>query len=423
MFYSPRLLDSILDTFFAELPAVALEGAKGVGKTATATQRARQTVHLDNPRERASLAADPYDIANRSLPLLLDEWQLLPEVWDVVRRLVDEGAAGASFLLTGSATPSPEKKTHSGAGRITTFTMRPLAFAERAIVTPSVSLANLLAGKAEIGGDSEFTVRDYTEEMLRSGFPGIRNYSPEVREVQLDAYLDYALDRNVEIEGVNVHRRETLRAWLAAYGAASATQASYTAILNAATAAIPDKPARRSVEIYRDYLSRIFLLDPIPAWTPAFTPLGRLTLSPKHHLVDPALAARLARVGVDELMRGEGEVVGGAGEGTWLGNLFESFVAQSVRVYAQVARARVSHMRVQDGRHEVDLILEGRGGRVLAIEVKLSGAISDSDVKHLLWLKEKLGDKLIDALVVHTGPRAYRRPDGVGVVPFALLGP
>lgn len=424
MAYKMRLLDRLLDEVFPELPAVAIEGAKGVGKTATAERRAASVVRLDRSFERNLLAADPWDLANRQTPLLIDEWQLLPEVWDVVRRLVDEGEGGGRFLLAGSATPKPGRRTHSGAGRIVSARMRPLSFFERDLVAPTVSLHALLEGKADIGGDSPFAVRDYCEEMLRSGFPGIRGASPRARQIQLDSYLDYVIDREVEAEETGSrNRRATLRAWIAAYGAATATQASYTAILDAATAGTPDKPGKRSVQVYRDYLERIFMLDPLPAWTPAFTPLRRLTQSPKHHLVDPALAARLAGVGIDGLMRGEGRVLGGGAEATWLGNLFESFVVQSVRVYAEAGMARAYHMRLQEGRHEVDIVVEGDDGRVVAIEVKLASAVSEADAKHLRWLKGQLGDQLAAAIIVNTGPRAYRMPDGVAVVPFALLGP
>ncbi len=110
-------------------------------------------------------------------------------------------------------------------------------------------------------------------------------------------------------------------------------------------------------------------------------------------------------------------------DGTLLGHLFEALVTLSVRVYAQAAEAEVRHLRTKGGRHEVDLIVERPDGRVLALEVKLAGAVSDDDVKHLLWLRERMGGDLVDAAVVTTGADAYRRADGVGVIPAALLGP
>ena len=122
-------------------------------------------------------------------------------------------------------------------------------------------------------------------------------------------------------------------------------------------------------------------------------------------------------------MRGRGKIVGNTSESVWLGNLFESLAVQSVRVYAQANDARVRHLRLQEGRHEVDIIVEGDDGTVVAMEVKLAATIDDSDVRHLRWLKEQLGDQLVDAIVINTGQYAYRRQDGIGVIPLALLGP
>lgn len=176
------------------------------------------------------------------------------------------------------------------------------------------------------------------------------------------------------------------------------------------------------MDSYRDHLARLFILDPIPAWIPVFNPLKRLTQSPRHHLVDPALAARLAGVGKAGLLMGEGEPVANA-TGTWLGALFESLAAQSTRVYAEAASARTGHLRTKETDREIDLIVEREDRKVVAIEVKLSETVSDNDVRHLNWLADQLGDRLADRVLITTGEHAFRRPDGVAVVPRALLGP
>jgi predicted AAA+ superfamily ATPase len=150
--------------------------------------------------------------------------------------------------------------------------------------------------------------------------------------------------------------------------------------------------------------------------------LRRLTKKPKHHLVDPALAANLAGVDERALLSGSPTRVAPAA-GTWLGAPFESLVTQSVRVYAADADASVGHMRSADTSREVDLIVEDRSLATLAIEVKLSQTVSDADVRHLNWLADQPGNRLADKVVITTGPHAYRRPDGVAVVPLALLGP
>jgi predicted AAA+ superfamily ATPase len=151
--------------------------------------------------------------------------------------------------------------------------------------------------------------------------------------------------------------------------------------------------------------------------------LNRLAQPPKHHLADPALAVRLLGLDVDALMQGSEAGPAIPRNGTLLGHLFESLVTLSVRTYAQAAEARVRHLRLHGGRREVDLIVERADQCVVAIEVKLSGKVGDEDVKNLLWLREQIGDDLLDAAVVHTGPQAYRRKDGIAVIPAALLGP
>lgn len=423
MAYRRRIVDDVLDELFPHLAAIALEGAKGVGKTATASQRATTSFSLNLPRQRETVAADLDYITQVPPPVLIDEWQLMPSIWDRVRKAVDDDGAGGQFLLAGSAGVAPGVRIHSGAGRIVSIAMRPLSLAERGLVEPTVSLAELLSGtEPSIRGQSPVGISTYVEEILGSGFPGIRGLPARARDIQLDSYIARIVERELPETGVTVRRPGALRAWLTAYGAATATDASYSTILDTATAGEENKPARATVDAYREHLTRIFVLDPIPAWIPVFNPLKRLTHSPKHHLVDPALAARLVGVGQTGLLRGEGDRVA-AESGTWLGALFESLAAQSVRVYAEAASAYIGHLRTKDTAHEIDLIVEGADRRVVAIEVKLSESVGDKDVRHLNWLRDRIGDRLADRVLITTGDYAYRRTDGVAVVPLALLGP
>ncbi|QTV80577.1 ATP-binding protein [Microbacterium sp. NIBRBAC000506063] len=423
MGYRRRVLDEVLDAVLPELPAIALEGAKGVGKTATASRRATSVLSLNDPRNRASVAANYDLIADLDTPVFIDEWQLEPQVWDRVRQSVDDDpTAGGQFLLAGSAGLAAGTRIHSGAGRIISLTMRPMALSERGIEDASVSLRDVHSGGALIKGMTGLRVKDYVDEILRSGFPGIRDLSEDARSRQLEGYLARIVERDMPENGIIVRRPAALRAWLRAYAAAVASTADYTKILDAATAGQPDKPAKATIESYREHLLRLYILDPVEAWSPAFAPLKRLTYSPKHHLVDPALAATLVGVGAKGLLLGEGEMVSST-TGTWLGALFESLAVQSVRVYAEAMNARIGHLRTKKGEHEVDIIVETNDMRCTAMEVKLSDTVHDSDVRHLHWLRQQLGDRLADAVVLYTGPHAYRRPDGIAVVPLALLGP
>lgn len=422
MAYQRRIVDDALDLYFPHLAAIALEGAKGVGKTATATQRAATVLDLSRESQFEIFAADPEQVVGETPPVLIDEWQLVPAVWNVVKRAVDADATGGRFLLAGSAGIAPGVRVHTGAGRIVSLKMRPLSIAERGLVSPTVSLAALLGGeRPPVTGSSPVTLAGYTEEILRSGFPGIRDLPEPARELQLDSYIERIVSQELPDNGLMVRKPRALRAWMAAYGAATATTATYSRILDAATANEADKASRATYSSYREHLARIFVLDPVEAWIPVFNPLKRLTKSDKHHLIDPALAARLAGVTRADLLRGHGERVGAAG--SWLGALFESLVTQSVRVYADAARATIAHLRTQETDREIDLIVEGQDRKIVAVEVKLSTTVDDKDVRHLHWLEDRLGERVADKVVITTGERAYRRRDGVAVVPLALLGP
>jgi predicted AAA+ superfamily ATPase len=422
--YLPRVVDLELDDLLGELPALAVDGAKGVGKTETASRLADLVIELDDPARLELLRADMSWLDSVQGTVLVDEWQRHPPIWDFVRREVDSGAKAGRFLLTGSASPA-DAGVHSGAGRIVRLRMRPMALAERDLICPTVSLGTFLGGgtnRPKVAGESPLGLADYVEEILASGFPAIRVTTGRARRALLTGYIERVVDRDFLELGHQVRRPETLRAWLAAYAAATASTTSYNALLDAATAGQVDKPAKTTTIAYRDTLTRLWLLDPVPGWAPGYGHLGRLAQGPKHHLADPALAATLLGVDADKLITGDHAEWPVPRDGSLLGALFESLVALSIRVYAQAHEATVSHLRLHDGRHEVDFIVERADGAVVAFEVKLGAAVGGDDVKHLLWLRDQLGERLLDAVVISTGPTAYRRPDGIAVVPAALLG-
>lgn len=417
-----RVVDAEVGELSSALPAVAIVGAKGVGKTATATRRATTVHALDDPAQRSVAAADPARLLESAPPVLIDEWQYVPACWDLVRRAVDAGADPGRFLLTGSASPAGVE-THSGAGRIVSVRMRPLALSERGVEQPTVSLRELLnGGRPPVRGRTDLRLGDYVQEILRSGFPGIRALSGRPLRAQLDSYLDRIVDRDFPELGHSLRNPAALRRWMTACAAASSTTASFETIRDAATGGEGDKPAKTTTQPYRDVLERLWILDPVPAWAPTRNRIRRLSSPPKHQLADPALAARLLGLDTDALLSGRDAGPPIKRDGTQLGRLFESLCTLSLRVYAQASEARISHLRTNGGEHEVDLIVERDDGCVLAVECKLTRDIRDDDIRHLNWLSRQLGDSLIDRVVLTTGTEAYRRPDGVAVIPAALIG-
>ncbi|MGC0252433.1 AAA family ATPase [Pseudactinotalea sp. Z1748] len=231
-------------------------------------------MRLDSRAIREPVAADPELVRRQETPLLIDEWQKVPEVWDVVRRVIDESPIGGQFLLAGSASPAPDATAHSGAGRIGRLRMRPMTLAERGVTEPTVSIRALLSGTREpLTGSSSLGLSDYIEEVVASGFPAIRPLSPRARRFQLgrfqlDSYLRNAVDRDVPEQGLAVRKPESMLAWLRAYAAATSTTASYSRILNAATPGQGDKPAASTGFAYRDVLTSLWLIDPVPVAYP-----------------------------------------------------------------------------------------------------------------------------------------------------------
>jgi len=301
--------------------------------------------------------------------------------------------------------------------------MRPMSQFERRSETPSVSLSQLLAGgRPDIAGETDVTLDHYAREVCDSGFPGVRRAGPDVRPDLLDGYLDRATDHDLLLMGHRVRRPGNVRRWLAAYAAASSTTASYETIRDASTGGESAKPAKTTTTVYRDLLEAMWLVDPLQAWWPLGNPLSRLKRGPKHHLADPALAARLLGATASGFVSGSPSAVRGLGAGPLLGALFESLVTLDVRVYAQAVGAAVGHLRTWNDDREIDLIVE-KDRRILAVEVKMTATPGSEDTAHLRWLSERLGSDLADAIIVTTGRHAYRDRHGIAVVPAVLLGP
>lgn len=412
--YRERVVDARLRWLLDHFAAVAIEGPRSVGKTSTATRLARTTYRFDDPVARDAAQLDPRSFLSGEEPILLDEWQQAPRLWDAVRRAVDDDGRPARFLLTGSA--STDAPTHSGAGRILTLRMRPMTLSERGIGEERVSLRALASGQHELatGPPSQVRLEDYARSIITSGFPALVDSDSEVAKAWLDGYLSRVATVDLpEAADTDVRAPGTFRRWLTAYAAASGTTASYESIRDAATPGEDSKPSRATTLRYRDALERLWLVEEQPAWLPVGTRLHRLGKAAKHHVADPGLAARLLGLSEDALRR----------DAATFGRLFESLVTHTCRVHAEPLGARVAHFRTRGGEREVDVIVELDDGRVLAIEAKLGADVDRRDVRHLLWLREELGDRVADLVVVTTGLVAHRRPDGVAVVPLALLGP
>lgn len=423
MEYMPRVVEQELDELMSGVAAISIEGAKAVGKTATALRRSTTVFQLDDPAQLEVVAAQPNRLVSGSPTTLIDEWSRYRSSWDLVRRAVDEDRTAGRFLLTGSASEDAGS-LHSGAGRIVSLRMRPMTLVERGVGMPTVGLAGLLAESATIEGTTDVGLEDYVDEILASGFPGLRGLSRRVVSAELDGYVSRIVEKDFAMMGRPVRNPAALRRWMTAYAAATSTTASAETIRRAAGEAGAAAPSRPTAIPYDQILRNLWVADPLPAWYPARkSAISRVVGQEKHHLVDPALAARLLNASAAALLAGREFGPSIPRTGTLLGSLFESLAALSVRVFAQAAEARVYHYRTKGGEREIDLIVEGPDLRVLPIEVRLAATVDDGDGRHLQALKADLRDDVLDMVILTTGTEAYRRKDGVAVVPLALLGP
>lgn len=418
--YKRRIIDDVLDELLPSFAAISIDGARAIGKTATGSQRTKTILDLDLPEVRELIQADPNYLSRANTPVLIDEWQQVPEVWDRVRRLVDSDPTGGRFILAGSAAPVGVS-IHSGAGRIMGFRMRPLSVAERHLVSPTVRVRDLLGeGAPAIHGDSDIELRDYVHEILASGFPQARQMNDRPRKVWLDNYTERVITHDFTEQGHRIRQPELLRGWLRGYARATASATTFTKIAATLDPGEATGPTKTTSIAYRDVLSSLYLLDQVEAWSLSRKLHSRASLAPKHFLADPALSARLLDLDEAKLLSAT-QPVSNNGARTRLGNFFEALVALSLHTYAEANDARVSHFRDHDGRHEIDFIIHRGDAEAIGVEVKMKAAITDHDVRHLLWLRETLPDQIADLVVINTGSHAYRRTDGIAVVPLALL--
>lgn len=414
--YSPRITDAELTRRLAASGAVLIEGPKACGKTESARQQAASEVRLDTDvNARQAVAIDPSLILGGPPPLLIDEWQTEPAIWNHVRRAVDDRGTAGQFILTGSAVPPDDATRHTGAGRITRMRMRPMSLFELGRSSGDVSLAALLSGSPAHATDVGLRVSDLADLVARGGWPGFRDRSLDDALQALRDYLGEVC--RVDIARVDGVRREPGRVERLVRSLARNT-ATYvsarTLRSDAAESGVPLSDA--TVASYLDSLARLMVIEDQPAWAPHLRSKYRLRQAAKRHFVDPALAVAALRAGPERLL----------GDLNFFGFLFESLVVRDLRIYAQALDARVLQYRDSEGL-EVDAIVETVDGRWSAFEIKLGHAQVEEAAKSLITFSRRIdttacGEPACLGVIVATG-FGYVRLDGVAVIPIGTLGP
>lgn len=409
--YRPRLVDRVLDELLEQVSAVVVTGPRACGKTTTASRRVATVVQLNAVAQAAAFVADP-DTALRGLPepVLLDEWQEVPGVFGAARRAVDADPRPDRFYLTGSVRAEHENEVWPGTGRFVRVAMYPMTVRERlGDVLAEPFLDRLAAGEELIVPSDTPDLRGYVALAMQSGFPAAAlRLSGRPQRMWLQSYIEDLLTYDVEsLEDPVTRRRDPqrLRSYFEAYALSSAGVPDHKTIFEAAGV------AKATAVQYEDLLMRLQVVDHLPAWSS--NRLKRLIRAPKRYLVDAALMVAALRLGEDAVIA----------DGDILGRLLDTFVVSQLRPEAALASSepRLFHLRTEAGRHEVDVIAELGGGRVIGIEIKADAAPRAHDARHLDWLAGELGDRFVGGVVLHTGPRIYSLGDRIIAAPISTL--
>lgn len=422
--YEKRLLDKVLKEYTQDLPAILLEGAKAVGKTETCSQLAKTKYSMDNLAQRELLHNNPEIILKKEKPVLIDEWQLEPEMWSFVRHAVDDGLPNGSVLFTGSSI-RVNSRIHSGAGRIIRLKLRPYTVEERQMSDSYISVNDLFKFDANstVDGETTKTLIDYLDEIYRSGFPGIRKKSSSrIRKSLLEGYVENIAEHEFEENGFKIKSPQSLLTWMRIYAAAIGTETKQQTLIKAATSDY-DIPSRPTINRYREALQVLYIIDEVKPFLPMGKVYSNLSKAPKHFMLDPAIALVLLGVEEDELVDYQVPDFVSKFHQTLIGQLIESLVYQSLVVYADINDAELSYYRNNNGTKEIDFILQ-KGKKLILFEVKTNNEVKESYVRHLNWFEEELGDDFkITKVLLNTGKYAYtRKKDNVHVIPIALLG-
>ncbi len=421
--YWPRVADRELRQRLTRSGAVLIEGPRACGKTATARQVVASRVMLDaDASARRAAAVDPGFLLRGEAPRLIDEWQVVPEVWNHVRHAVDDRAGRGHFILTGSAVPPDDITRHTGAGRIGRLRLRPMSLLELKRSTGAVALSKLLAGNPISPSAAELTVADLAALVCAGGWPGHLGSAPGESPLSLEDAMAENRDYVGEVCRVDVRRvdgrdKDPARVgrFLQSLARNVSTNASVATLVRDSGGSDPPL-VNHTAGSYMNALTRLMVVEDQPPWAPHLRSRSRLRVTPKRHFVDPSLAVAALSATPEHLLH----------DFEWFGFLFESMVVRDLRVYAQAAEARVFHYRDNTGL-EVDAVVDAGPGRWAAFEIKLGTGRIDDGARTLLKFAdrvdtERCGEPATLGVIVGSG-YAYTRPDGVGVIPVGALGP
>lgn len=419
--YKKRIADELLELQLESAGAVVVEGPKWCGKTTTAEQHAESVLYLDDPEniEQNLMLAEtrPKVILEGKTPRLIDEWELAPKLWDAARFEIDHRHAMGQFIFTGSAVPAnTEKIIHTGTGRFSWLLMRPMSLWESGESTGEVSLKALFEGETDIVGRNDMKLEDVAYLLCRGGWPGSIGLKKRPSLAIASNYFEAVVRKDISrVDGV-LRDEQRARRLMRSYARNQGSQAPYNTIADDISANEIDSLSAISVADYVEALKKIFVIEDMKAWNPNLRSKTAIRSSDTRYFVDPSIAAAALELGPDNLIN----------DLKTMGLFFETMAVRDLRVYADALLGNVYHYRDKNNL-ECDAVVSLRGGRYGLIEIKLGGErLIEEGVKTLKQLERKLDtDKMNKPsflmVLTATGQYAFRRPDGVLVVPISCL--
>ena len=419
--YLKRLADELLELQLEAAGVVLVEGAKWCGKTTTALQQAKSVIFMDEPKRKEEymrLAESDIDVLlEGDTPRLIDEWQKAPQFWDACRYLVDRRGDEGQFILTGSAEPVDQSKmSHTGTGRVGWVKMRPMSLYESDESNGSISLGELFEGHFRPAEGNELNLKELCYLICRGGWPKAIGKSERAALKQAFNYIDAVAKREI-IEVDKVHRSETnTRRLLRSYARHQASQATNGTIAADLKANDGDTLNGATIASYLNALRKIFVIEDMEAWNPNLRSKAAIRTTDTRYFVDPSIATASLGLGPNDLMK----------DLNTMGLFFETLAVRDLRVYTETLDGSVFHYRDNNGL-ECDSVLHLRNGHYGLVEIKLGGeTLINEGASNLLSLAKKIDtDKMCAPsfmmVLVGTGRYAYRREDGVLVVPIGSL--
>ena len=418
--YRKRIVDDILTRKLEGKGAVLIEGPKWCGKTTTAEQIAASILYMDDPEKKEQNISmselNPKRLLNGETPRLIDEWQLAPKLWDAIRFEVDHRRELGQFLLTGSAVPVDTKEiTHSGTGRFTWLTMRPMSLYESGDSTGDVSLKDLFENNT-VDGESDMTIDRLAFLACRGGWPQAIDMRDDIALDQARDYYDAVVRSDINRADNIQKNAEKVRGLMRSYARNQGSQVPNTVLARDVSANNEESMSQETVATYLNALRKIFVVEDMPAWNPNLRSKTAIRSSDTRYYVDPSIAAAALGIGPNDLIN----------DLNTFGFIFETLCVRDLRVFADALDGQVYHYRDKDGQ-ECDAVIHLRNGQYGLIEIKLGGdKLIEEGAQSLKKMESKIDTDKMKApsfLMVLTGigGYAYRRKDGVCVVPIGCL--